>query len=143
MAVGLTGSITNATSEEAAYAKTNARIDNIIANGTPTEGNTELIDIRTGADGTVYQSAGAAVRNQLSDITVSTGKWIYEFEGTARAFDIPVGVSSGDIIYFKPLSWDGDSFTSVGLYGVSGGTYTLLGAVDSLGNKKYINVSTS
>ena len=52
MAVGLTGSITNATSEEAAYVKTNARIDNIITNGTPTQGNTELIDIRTGANGT-------------------------------------------------------------------------------------------
>ena len=50
MAVELTGSITNATSEEAAYARTNVRIDNIIANGTLTEGNTELIDIRTGTD---------------------------------------------------------------------------------------------
>ena len=66
MAVGLTGSITNATSEEAAYVKTNARIDNIIANGTQTEGNTELIDIRTGADGTLFSTAGSAVRTQLS-----------------------------------------------------------------------------
>ena len=46
----------------------NSRIDNIIANGTPTEGNTELIDIRTGSDGRVYQSAGKAVRSQISDI---------------------------------------------------------------------------
>lgn len=65
MAVKLTGSITNATSEEAAYAKTNARIDNIIADGTQTEGNTELIDIRTGSNGSSYATAGAAVRSQI------------------------------------------------------------------------------
>ena len=49
MGIELIGSITDATSEEAAYARTNARIDNIITNGTETEGNTELIDIRTGS----------------------------------------------------------------------------------------------
>ena len=65
MAVELIGNITNATSEEAAYAKTNARIDNIIANGTQTEGNTELIDIRTGSNGSSYATAGAAVRSQI------------------------------------------------------------------------------
>jgi len=65
MTVELIGSITNATSEEAAYAKTNARIDNIIADGTQTEGNTELIDIRTGSNGSSYATAGAAVRSQI------------------------------------------------------------------------------
>ena len=43
----------------------NARISTIIANGTPTQGNTELIDIRTGADGKVYPTAGDAVRGQV------------------------------------------------------------------------------
>lgn len=65
MGIELIGSITDATSEEAAYARTNARIDDIIASGTPTEGNTELIDIRTGSNGSVYSTAGTAVRNQF------------------------------------------------------------------------------
>lgn len=43
----------------------NSRVDNIIANSSATEGNSELIDIRTGVDGTVFQTAGNAVRSQI------------------------------------------------------------------------------
>ena len=39
-----------------------ARIDNIISNNSNTEGNTELVDIRTSVDGTIHRSAGTAVR---------------------------------------------------------------------------------
>lgn len=49
-------------------AKIEARIDNIIAHNNDTDGNTELVDMRVGADGKQYNSAGAAVRNQLNDL---------------------------------------------------------------------------
>lgn len=45
-----------------------ARIDNIIAHNNDTEGNTELVDIRLGADNVTYDSAGSAVRGQFNNI---------------------------------------------------------------------------
>jgi len=46
-----------------------ARINNLVANtGEQTEGNAELIDVRTGADGTVYETAGEAVRGQVGEL---------------------------------------------------------------------------
>lgn len=44
-----------------------ARIDNLVAS--PTPGDSELVDIRVGADGVVYGTAGAAVRRQIEKIT--------------------------------------------------------------------------
>lgn len=45
-----------------------ARVDNIIANGNNTEGNSELVDIRVDPDGTTHASAGAAVRAQTQKL---------------------------------------------------------------------------
>ena len=39
----------------------------------PTEGNSELIDLRLGIDGEVYESAGEAVRTQISWVLESVG----------------------------------------------------------------------
>lgn len=61
----------------------NARIDNIIANTSSTEGNSELIDIRTGADNKVYSTAGDAVRAQFT----RTNDIILRHTGHANLFD--------------------------------------------------------
>ena len=69
MAITINGSIVQSTPSETAYAKVNARLDNIIADGQQTQGNTELIDIRTGADNFTYQTAGKAVRSQITNLS--------------------------------------------------------------------------
>ena len=53
--------------------KLSAQIANIVANASETGDNAELIDIRTGADGKVYPSAGDAVRGQIDNIKSGRG----------------------------------------------------------------------
>lgn len=47
---------------DASVAALDARVDSIVANANKTDGNSELVDVRLGADGTTYTSAGEAVR---------------------------------------------------------------------------------
>lgn len=60
---------------------TKAQVANIVAHNNDTEGNAELVDIRTGVNGKVYGSAGDAVRGQaeeiLSRLNVRHGKNLY------------------------------------------------------------------
>lgn len=45
------------------------QIANLVSANNPTEGNSELHDIRAGADGIIYESAGEAVRQQIAEVT--------------------------------------------------------------------------
>ena len=94
MAITINGSIVQSTPSETAYAKVNARLDNIIADGQQTQGNTELIDIRTGADNITYNTAGTAVRSQITKL----GGDIYSLHG--RITDIYSEMDSKSPIWF-------------------------------------------
>ena len=56
------------------------RIDNLVANNNPTDGNSELIDIRVGADGETYLNAGDAVREQVSSLKEDIAESILNYQ---------------------------------------------------------------
>ena len=70
------------------------RIDNLVANNNPTDGNSELIDIRVGANGKTYNSAGEAVRSQsgfMSEQVTSIMSSRSDSEPQIQSFgDIPI-----------------------------------------------------
>lgn len=123
----LTDKINNVDSELTTYIGTQAaRIDNIVAlpNGSTT-GDAELMDIRVGADGVTYESAGSAVREQINsvdnDLKRSVGKRAY----TNIAHDLLSGneqVSVNDANTFKTIGQFG---RYIG-FNVTSGKYYLL-----------------
>ncbi|MBR2175456.1 MAG: hypothetical protein IJ861_00740, partial [Clostridia bacterium] len=67
----LKGEINPAKIDDAAFIRLAARVNNLVTHNTDTENNSELIDVRIGNDGIVYESAGAAVRGQIAGINNS------------------------------------------------------------------------
>lgn len=76
-------------STNAKIQSTNERIDNIIFSNQPTEGNTELIDIRAQDNGYIFPSAGMHVRNideqLMPNVNVPTANYAFVYYVTNGA----------------------------------------------------------
>ena len=74
------------------------RIDNILVQGTPTEGNAELIDIRVGEDGHTYPTAGDAVRGQIEGLYNAIGSVRNAFVNDGSTFNMLTSLTYGAYI---------------------------------------------
>lgn len=103
------------------------RIDNLVANNNPTDGNSELIDIRVGFNGTTYDSAGEAVRGQVGqlseDIVELSNAVVYDnsngnfFESSNFTNDYWINSEGGN----SPNTTGAKVYTSIHFIKVEGG----------------------
>ena len=92
-----------------------SRISTIIANGQQTEGNTELIDIRTGWNGTKYPTAGDAVRAQTKNNALEIQSHVktatiinYSTSNNVKTVTLEsLGLNAGDSLVYK-IDYVGD-----------------------------------
>lgn len=122
----------------AAINTANARIDEFtrLDDGSTT-GDAELQDIRVGYDSTTYNTAGNAVRGQISDIhtalSLLSGDGFYSSTDSTRLRTVPVSANAGDLIYVNIVKWTG-SADYFKVYGIYNNAEVLLGEIAAVGN---------
>lgn len=81
----LDGFVLNGTEYNIKDASAHARIDELVGGeNTPTEGNSELLDIRVDLNGKTYNSAGEAVRGQVNEVMEQVNKVAQSLEETSK-----------------------------------------------------------
>ena len=96
------------------YDETAARIDNIIAHNNDTEGNSELIDIRTTFQGSVSESAGGAVRFQARQLNNRMDQIVRTFPTTTVEAQL-TGNKSFDVLWVNPAAGSALGSTTISL----------------------------
>ncbi len=105
-----------------------SQINNIITHNNDTDGNTELVDIRVGANGEIYGSAGEAVRKPLKALLQSGDRTnplqpllfdqFYFYRGGTTAHNITLDAPQynlTDLDKYKTIQHEGG--TSFGIFG--------------------------
>lgn len=97
------------------YDETAARIDNIIAHNNDTEGNSELIDIRTTFQGSVSESAGGAVRFQARQLNNRMDQIVRTFPTTTVAAELTGQMDDSDNIWINSSAGSALGATTISL----------------------------
>ena len=125
---------------------TKSRLNNLFVDGTPTEGNMELIDIRHGNNGRDYATAGDSVRYQTERTENCFKYYNLFYPGTEHKhfrLNVNEGITEGeDIKLFDETNGTRKSFSLAENYTVKPETYYITNAstvVFATADEKYIS----
>ncbi len=102
MSEDINEAVEKATHADEGYTEVSARVNNIIAHNNDTEGNSELIDIRTGFDGYVATAAGSSVRRQVNTVNERVSNLVLNNPRSQVAVNKPASIS-------YELLWENES----------------------------------